>query len=71
MHSLQARDRDGFSRSSVMICKFVGVYSGLWNELANLNHTRIVMFSSVLIDREVRKVAKLNSDELRDQDTRP
>lgn len=52
-----------------MICKFVGVYSGLWNELANLNHTRIVMFSSVLIDREVRKIAKLNFDELRDQDT--
>ena len=53
-----------------MICKFVGVYSGHWNELANLKQTRIVMFSSVLIDREVRKVAELNSDELRDQDTR-
>ena len=52
-----------------MICKFVGVYSGRWNELTNLNHTRIIMFSSVLIGREVRKVAKLNSDELRDQDT--
>ena len=52
-----------------MICKFVGLCSDLWNELANLNHTRIIVFSSVLIDREVRKVAKLNSDELRDQDT--
>ena len=53
-----------------MICKFVGVYSDHLNELANLNHTRIIEFSSVLIDREVRKVAKSNSDELRDQDTR-
>ena len=56
--------------SRVMICEFVGVRGGLWHELADLNHTRITYFSSVLIDREVRRGAKLNADELRDQDTR-
>ena len=71
MQTLRSVTRSTATRA--MICKFVGVFSGNWNELgnelANLNLTRITMFSSVLIDCEVRKVAKLYADELRDQDT--
>ena len=53
-----------------MICKFAGVCCPPVSELANLNHTRIIMFSSVLIDREVRLEPETNTNELRDLDTR-